>query len=111
MKLSLLALALLMSCSACAPTRVVVPLKPDPERLDCVELAGRPTIPAEYVVDWTRIRAGGDAARDEVTRLIASVRSREGIVVGYVVQLEERVFACSNDATWLRDFYRPLPDG
>ena len=111
MKRSLLALALSMSCLACAPTRVVVPLKPDPERLDCVELSGRPTIPAEYVVDWTKVVAGGDAAQAEVTRLIASVRSREGIVAGYIVQLEERVFACSNDAAWLRDFYRPLPDG
>lgn len=105
MKPLLLALALSTLCSACAPTRVVVPLKPDPERLDCVQLEGRPILPAEYVVDWSRVTAGGEAARAEVTRLIASVRTREGIVTGYIVQMEERVFVCSNDATWLRDFY------
>ena len=110
MKPLLLAVALSTLCSACAPTRVVIPLTPDPERLDCAQLEGRPTIPAEYVIDWSKVVAGGEGARAEVTRLVASVRSREGIVVGYVVQLEERVFACSNDAAWLRDFYEPLPD-
>ena len=110
MKLSLLALALSTLCLAsCETTRVAVPLKPPLERLDCVALSGRPAIPPEHVIDWARVTTVPQA-KIEHEAFVRSVRTREGIAVGHIVEVEGRLFACSNDAAWLRDFYARLPE-
>lgn len=113
MKRLLLAIALSTSCLAasCNTTRVAVPLKPDADRLDCVAVdpSARPSIPPEYVIDWSKVATVAQA-RSEHDAYVRTIRTREGIVAGYVVQLEDKVFVCASDAAWLRDFYAALPD-
>lgn len=85
-------------------------MKPDTERMDCRVLAGRPAMPAEYVIDWSKVLTV-DQARAEHEAYVRSVRTREGVTVGYIVAIEDRLFLCATDAEWLRDFYGRLPDG
>jgi hypothetical protein len=114
MKRLLLGIALSTFClagAACNTTRVAVPLKPDPSRMDCVAVtpADRPTIPPEYVIDWGKVLTVAQA-RAEHEAFVRTVRTREGVVAGYIVVVESTLFACSSDAAWLRDFYGALPD-
>lgn len=112
MKRSLLAIALSTFCLAgCGERpRVVAPLKPPAERMDCRVLeSGRPSIPPEYAIDWSKV-VTVDQARGEHDAYVRSVRTREGIAAGYIVQLEDRVFLCASDAEWLHDFFGRLPD-
>lgn len=94
--------------AGCGPKRVAVAITPPPERLACVAAGERPAIPPEHVIDWTKVRTV-DQARAEHLRYVASIRSREGVIVGYVVRIEGRLFTCSSNAAWLRDFYAGLP--
>jgi len=91
-----------MGCST--TKRIAVPVIPPAERLVCVAAGDRPAIPAEYVIDWSKVITV-DQAKAEHLKYVASVRSREGVIVGYVVRIEGQLFACSNNAAWLRDFY------
>lgn len=112
MKPSLKAVALstpFFLLASCAPTAVLAPLKPPPERMDCVAAGARPAIPAEYVIDWTKVTTVPQA-RAEHDSYVRVIRSREGVVVGHLVDVEGKLFACSTDAEWLRDFYGRLPD-
>lgn len=111
MKPSLKAAVLLMLCSplaSCGPTAVLAPLKPDADRMDCVPAGKRPALPAEYVIDWSRVTTVPQA-RTEHESFVRVIRSREGVVVGHLVEVESKLWACSNDAAWLRDFYSQLP--
>lgn len=107
------ALALSTCCSlllaSCGTTRVMVPLKPPAERMDCRPARERPALPAEYVIDWSQVTSVPQA-RAETEALVRSVRTREGVVAGYIVEVEGKLWACSNDDDWLRDFYGRLPD-
>ncbi|APZ81836.1 hypothetical protein vBEliSR6L_71 [Erythrobacter phage vB_EliS_R6L] len=79
--------------------------------MDCRELAGdeaRPTIPPEYEIDWSRVTTVGEA-RAEHQAFVTRLRERERPVALYVVRLEGRVFACADDAEWLRDYSARLP--
>lgn len=103
-----------MCCSllatACDPTqRIAVPIKPPAERLVCVAAGDRPAIPAEYAIDWSKV-ATVDQAQAEHAKYVASVRSREGVIAGYIMRIEGQLFACSNNAAWLRDFYAAQDD-
>jgi hypothetical protein len=114
MKRLLLGVALSTFClagAACNTTRVAVPIKPDADRMDCVAVvaADRPAIPPEYVIDWSKVLTVAQA-RTEHDAFVRTVRTREGVVSGYIVDVEGRLFACSSDAAWLRDFYAALPD-
>lgn len=95
-------LALLMLCSplvtACGEKQYAVEVvKPPVERLICEAAGARPAIPPE---------APATAPREDYT---ASVRAREGVISGYILDLESRLFKCSDNAQWLRDFYAKLP--
>lgn len=108
MKRSLTALALLTFCSlsliSCKEKNVVSASAIPAERMDCVELGkeARPAIPPEYVIDWSRVTTVPEA-RAEFQHFVGSVRIRERTVAGYVLRLEGQVFACANDAAWLRE--------
>ncbi len=114
MKRKLLVLALSTCClaaSACTEKRIQVPIPIPDERTDCAELTGadaRPIIPPEYVIDWTRVTTLGQA-RSEHDAFVTRLRERERPVALYVVRLEGRVFACADDAAWLRDYKKRLP--
>lgn len=88
--------------------KIVAPVKPPPERLQCVAAGDRPAVPAEYVIDWSKV-ATVDQARAEHMKFVASVRTREGIVTGYILRIEGKLWTCSSNAEWLRDFYGALP--
>ena len=110
------ATALLLStcflAGSCGDTvRSVSALRPDqtnPERFICEPAGTRPQVPAEYVIDWSRVTTvpQAHAEHDAFVRLL---RSREGVVAGYIVQLEGRHFVCFNNMAWQRDFYSRLP--
>lgn len=95
--------------ASCGPTAVLAPLKPPADRMDCVAAGARPAIPAEYVIDWSKVLTVPQA-RSEHEAYVRVIRSREGIVVGHLVDVEGKLWACSNDAEWLRDFFGRLPD-
>lgn len=108
-----LALALSMCClalSACEPKRVQVPIPIPAERVDCVSIRDqRPTIPAEYVIDWSRVTTVGQA-RAEHEAFVTRLREREGPVSLYIVELEGELWACADDDQWLRDYIARLPE-
>lgn len=52
-----------------------------------------------------------EQARAEHEAYVRSVRTREGVIVGYVVTIEGKLFVCSNNAEWWRDYWRRLPSG
>lgn len=101
--------ALLLALSACTPEpkRIVEAIPIPPERMDCQPAGTRPSIPPEYVIDWTRVTSV-PLARAEHDKYVGSVRTREGVVAGYVLEIEGKLFACSNDAAWLRDWQKGL---
>lgn len=102
-----MAAALLMCCSAvsaCDTVRTVKALPIPPERTDCEAATGkRPRLPPEYQIPWDRVATVGQA-RAEHENFINVIRGREGIVANYVISLEGQLFACANDATWVREW-------
>ena len=106
----LLMFSLAAALSACGePKRVVTSIPTPPERLVCEAAGTRPTIPAEYRIDWSRVATVAQA-RAEHDRYVASIRTREGIIVAYVMQVEGKLFVCSNNMQWRRDFERGLAE-
>jgi hypothetical protein len=101
--LALSTCCLVLTAASCEPKRVVTSLPIPPERMDCVYVQDRPTIPAEHVIDWSKVTTVPQA-RSEHDAYVRSVRNREGIVAGYIVNLEGKLFACSNDDAWLREW-------
>lgn len=99
--------SLLMGCKT--TERIVAPIKPPPERVQCVGASERPSVPGEYVIDWSRITTIAQA-QAENARYVASVRARENIVAGYIILIEGKLFACASNMAWLRDFYAGIPE-
>jgi hypothetical protein len=90
--------------TACGDTkRVVESLPTPPERLVCERAGTRPTIPPEHAIDWSQVRTV-DQAKVEHGKYVASIRTREGIVAGYVLKLEGNLFTCWNNMEWRRQF-------
>jgi hypothetical protein len=111
MKLLTLAAALSTLClTSCATTRVAAPVKPPADRMDCAQASSRPALPDEHTIDWSSVTTVHEARRQHEA-FVRSVRTREGVVAGYIVNVEGQLFMCSVDAEWLRQFYEPLPDG
>lgn len=97
--------------SGCGVTRATVPLRPDlqyPERFVCEASGTRPAIPPEYAIDWSKVTTV-DQAHAEHDKFVGVLRTREGLVAGYVLDLEGKHFLCVNNAAWVRDFYSKLP--
>ncbi len=103
-----------LAASACQEKAVVKALPIPAERMDCVAAGKRPSIPPEYAINWRRVESAltvpqaVTAARSEVQQFIGSVRTREGTVAGYVLDIEGHLFACSNDAAWLREWQKEV---
>lgn len=89
--------------AGCETKRVVEPLPTPPERLICEPAGTRPTVPPEYVIDWSQVRTIAEA-RAEHEKFVAVLRTREGIVAGYILKLEGKLFVCFTNAQWRRDF-------
>lgn len=121
-KLSVKALVLSTLClvASCGDTvRSVSALRPDktnPDRFVC-ELAGtRPTVPPEYKIDWGIVGQAPTVpeavrlAQAEVAKFVGTLRTREGVVAGYVLNIEDKLFLCFNNMRWQREFYAGLPE-
>jgi hypothetical protein len=115
MRLLLTAAILSTSCflAGCETTRAVVPLRPDrdnPDRLVCEGVPGeRPAVPAEYVIDWSRVATVAQA-RAEHDAYVVRNRERNAVVAAYILDVEGRLFVCSNNAQWWRDYWAGLPE-
>lgn len=111
MRLSATALALSTLClavSACGADKYTAEFIPTPpERLVCEQAGTRPTIPPETVIDWVHVTSVAQA-KIEHDGYVRSVRTREGVVAGYVLAVEGKLFACSNNAQWRREFEADL---
>lgn len=111
MRQLLMVAALSTLCGACEPRRVASALRPDidnPQRMICEGVPARPALPAEYRIDWSRVTTVPQA-RAEHDAYVRSVRSREGAAVAHIVTVEGRLFVCSNNARWWRDYWAGLP--
>jgi len=94
--------------SACGEAKYTAEFIPTPpERLVCEKARTRPTIPPEYVIDWTKVTTVAQA-HSEFDKYRALIFTREGIVAGYVLQLEGQNFVCFNNMQWRRDFEADL---
>lgn len=112
----LLALTLSMSCSllaGCETTRSLDQPRPDrdnPTRLVCEGVPDtRPAVPATYSIDWSKVTTVPQA-RAEHDAYVRSVLARNGVISAYIVSIEGRLFVCSNNAQWWRDYWAGLPD-
>lgn len=103
--------ALLTCCSlaltACQTDKVVQHLPTPPERLICEAAGERPAIAAEHVIDWTRV-VTVDQAKAEHLKYVASIRTREGVLVGYIMRIEGKLFTCHTNVEWRRSYERDL---
>lgn len=102
----------LFSLTACETTRETVPIRPDldnPARLVCEAAPERPAIPATYSIDWSKVKTV-EQARGEYEAYVRSIIARNGVVAGHIVEIEDRLFVCSNNAQWWRDYWARLPD-
>lgn len=100
-----LILAAGLGLAGCEPKRVVTNLAPPAERLVCAPAGARPNIPAEFVIDWAHVTTVAQA-KIEHEGYVRSVRTREGVIAGYILDVEGKLFACANNAAWLRDWYK-----
>lgn len=105
-----------LSLTACGePKRIAEQLPTPPERLICERSGTRPTVPAEFVINWDQVAAARTVpeavkrAQDEHAKFVAVIRSREGIVAGYILKLEGVNFTCWNNVQWRREFEAGLP--
>jgi hypothetical protein len=97
-----------LALTACKPDKVVNALPTPPERLICVPAGARPTIPAEHIIDWTRV-VSVEQAKAEHLKYVATIRSREGVITGYIMRLEGQLFTCHTNVEWRRNYEKGLP--
>lgn len=108
----LLTSCFLLTAGACQPTRIAVPSRPDlanPARLICEGVPARPALPSAYAIDWAKVQTV-EQAKGEHDAYVRSINARNGVVAAHVVELEGRLFVCSNNAQWWRDYWSELPD-
>jgi hypothetical protein len=106
------AIAAAVTLTSCTPDvkRTTVALRPDlehGEKFVCEPTGSRPTIPPEYVIDWTKV-ATVDQAHAEHDKFVKVLRDREGTISGYILEIESKHFVCWSNMTWQRDYYRGL---
>jgi len=99
-----------IALASCQQKRVVTNLTPPTERLQCAAAGARPTIPPEYQIDWAHVTSVAQA-KIEHEGYVRSVRSREGVIAGYILDVEGRLFVCSNNMAWLREWYKGTGNG
>lgn len=105
---SALLTACLISLTAGSCGQRVRIAKPPADKLACEALAKRPKIPAEYVIDWSKVQTV-EQARSEHEAFVRTLRTREGLIAGYIVQIEGNWFSCWSDVKWHADYNEALP--
>lgn len=104
------ALALLMcfsatALSACEPKRIVQNIPPNPALLVCAPAGARPAIPAETVIDWSKVTTVAQA-KVEHEGYVKSVRNREGVIAGYILDIEGKLNVCATNMQGVRDYFK-----
>lgn len=103
-----LVISLALALGACGETKRVAEFIPTPpERLVCEQAGSRPAIPSETVIDWSYVTSVAQA-KIEHEGYVRSVRTREGVVAGYVLKVEGVNFVCWNNMQWRREFEADL---
>ena len=101
-KMALIPLAV-FSLSACGDTRREIrPLPTPPERLVCERAGPRPALPPQYRIN-RNVRTVPEALAEH-DRYVAAEVIRNGIVAGYILQIEGINFTCFNNMAWRREF-------
>lgn len=99
--------ALLMCCliSACGTDikRVAEFIPTPPERLVCEAAGARPAVPKEYVIDWRSVTTVAQA-RAEHEKFVGVLRNSQGIIAGYILRTEGKLFTCFTNVQWRREF-------
>lgn len=97
----------LLALTACKTAHVADFLATPADRLVCEAAGERPKIEPEPVIDWQHIATVAQAkiAHDDFVKV---VHAREGVVAAYVLSLEGKLFVCSNNAQWRRDWEAEL---
>lgn len=95
---------LCLAVSACGePKRIAVALPTPPVRLVCGQAGTRPAVPPEYAIDWAHVLTVPQA-KLEHEKFVGVLRTREGIVAGYILKLEGVNFTCWNNVEWRRQY-------
>lgn len=106
----LIPLALFATLTACNQEIVPFNVKAaHPERFICEGLADRPAIPPEYVIDWSQVQTVQQAHSEHLS-YVRSIRTREGKIAGYLVEIEGRLHSCWSNLQWQSDYYDGLGD-
>lgn len=92
-----------LTAASCGEKRVVESLPTPAERLVCERAGTRPAVPPEYVIDWTKVSTVAQA-KIEHEKFVAVLRTREGIVAGYIVKIEGNLWTCWNNVEWRRQY-------
>lgn len=101
----ILAFAHVAGCTE--PKRIAEHLPTPPERLVCERAGTRPVLPAEHEIDWAQVQSVA-AAKLEHVKFVTTLRSREGLVAGYVLKLEGKLFQCFTNTEWRRQFEKGI---
>jgi len=90
-----------------------VALRPDldhPDRLICMSAPdARPERGEAYTIDWSKVETVAQA-KIQHGLYVERERLRNGVVAAYVLEIEGRLFTCSNNAQWWRDYWSRMPD-
>ena len=116
MRVAILSASCFLAAS-CVRTIKIEPenlLETHPDWFACDRMSGdnRPDLPAPYVIDWSSVLVPGDAemtlerAKAEQEAFAARVYDRNGVVAGYILNLEGANFTCWNSLQTQRDYYR-----
>lgn len=103
-----LALSTLSLTSACGDTKRIAEHLPTPvERLICERGGTRPALPSEHAIDWGTVTSV-PAAKLEHEKFVSVLRTREGLVAGYLLKIEGALFTCWNNMEWRREYERGI---
>jgi hypothetical protein len=78
-----------------------------PERLVCEKAGPRPSIPPEMQIDWAHITTVAQA-KIEHEGYVRSIRNREGVIAGYILQIEGVNFTCWSNMEWRREYEKQI---
>lgn len=101
------ALCAMLALTACKTLHTADFLATPTDRLVCQAAGPRPKIPAEYQIDWSKVTTVAEA-KAEHDKYVAVIHDREGIVAAYVLSLEGKLFVCSANMSWRKDYEAEL---
>lgn len=96
-----------LALAACKTVHTADFLATPADRLVCEAAGQRPSIPPEYAIDWSKVATVAQA-HAEHDKYVAVIHDREGIVAAYVLQIEGKLFVCSTNMQWRRDYEAEL---